>query len=140
MNRVFKFMFVLELIVCFAPAVFLLILGVVIMPVSFIMEPRVSNLDGLAMVLGGLCGLVGISAALAALMSGARSRLPTPVILVLAALGFASLLPLVVGSVDSFGWRIVGLLPILAGLHVVYLARAQLLRRAPTTRHASDDV
>lgn len=38
----------------------------------------------------------------------------------------ASLLALVVGSVDNYWWRIVGLLPMVATAHMFYLARGYL--------------
>jgi hypothetical protein len=126
-----KVLLVLELFVCFSPAVVLLLLGLIFLPMSFVMAPRLENLDGLAMVVGGLCGVVGIAVIVAALMSGKSPRLPTRFVLVLAGLGGASLLPLVVGSVDSFGWRLLGLLPILAGVHVIYLARSLLFKARP---------
>ena len=135
-----KVLLVLELFVCFAPAVVMLILGLIFVPVSFVMDPRFGNLDGLAMIVGGLSGTVGISVVVAALMSGKRPRLSTRVILVLAAMGFASLLPLVIGSVDSFRWRVFGLLPIAAGVHVIYLARSLLFTGLPATRGQVDDV
>jgi hypothetical protein len=117
-----KVLLVLELLVCFAPAVVLLILGLIIIPASFAMEPRLENLHGPAMLVGGLCGVIGIS-----------------VVLIFAALGLASLLPLVVGSVDSFRWRLFGLLPILAGLHVMYLARSLLFKKKITARGQAED-
>jgi len=126
MNRRFKVLLILELIVCFGPVVALLVLGLLIIPVAFVMDPRASNLDAVAMIVGGLCGLVGVFAVVRTLMSGKRSRISTPVIIVLAAFGFASLIPIVVGSVHSQWWRLIGLLPILASLHMIYLARAQL--------------
>jgi hypothetical protein len=134
-----KVLLVLELLVCFAPAVVLLILGLIIIPASFAMEPRLENLHGPAMLVGGLCGVIGISFVVAALMSGKEPRLASPVVLILAALGLASLLPLVVGSVDSFRWRLFGLLPILAGLHVMYLARSLLFKKKITARGQADD-
>ena len=133
-----KVLLVLELFVCFAPAVVMLFLGLIFLPVSFIMEPRLDNLDGLAMVVGGICGIVGIFVVVAALMSGKKPELSTRVILILAAMGFASLLPLVIGSVDSIRWRLFGLLPIAAGVHVIYLARS-LLFAAPSATHGQVD-
>jgi hypothetical protein len=135
-----KVLLVIELFVCFAPATLLLFFGLLFLPVSFVINPQLGNLDALAMVVGGLCGIVGIVVVVAALLSDKRPRLSTATILVLAALGVASLLPLVVGSVDSLSWRLLGLLPILAGAHVIYLARSLLFksRVAPSGRH--DDV
>jgi hypothetical protein len=135
-----KVLLALELFVCFAPAAVMLFLGLVFLPVSFIMEPRLDNLDGLAMVVGGACGMVGIFVVAAAFMSGRKPQLSTPVILILAAMGFASLLPLVIGSVDSFRWRLFGLLPIAAGVHVIYLARSLLFTAPPATQRHVDDV
>jgi hypothetical protein len=135
-----KVLLMLELFVCFAPAVVMLFLGLIFLPVSFVMDPRLGNLDGLAMIVGGLCGVIGISVVVAALMSGKKPQLSTRVILVLAAMGFASLLPLVVGSVDSFGWRLFGLLPILAGVHVIYLARSLLFGDKTQVQGQVDDV
>ena len=135
-----KVLLILELFVCFAPAVVMLLLGLIFLPVSFVMGPRFGNLGGLAMIVGGLSGTVGISVVVAALMSGKRPRLSTRVILVLAAMGFASLLPLVIGSADSFRWRLFGLLPIAASVHVIYLARSLLFTGLPATRGQVDDV
>ena len=140
MRENLKVLLILELFVCFAPAVVLLFLGLLIIPVSFLMEPRLETLDGPAMVIGGLCGMVGISVVVSALMSGTKPRLSTPVVLVLAAMGFVSLLPLAIGSVDSFRWRVFGWLPILAGLHVIYLARSLLFRHEALARGNVDDV
>ena len=130
-GRRFKFLLILELIVCFAPVVALLILGLLIIPVSFVMDPRASNLDALAMIVGGICGMVGVFSIGTAVMSGKRPRISTPVIVIFATLGIASLLPIVVGSVDYDWWRLIGLLPILASLHLVYLARALLFNHPP---------
>ena len=100
-----KVLLILELFVCFAPAVAQLVLGLFVISVSFAADPRLETLDDLAMVCGGLCGLFGLSVVVAALMSGKKPGLSTPVVLVLAAMGFASLLPLAIGSVD-FRYRL----------------------------------
>ena len=128
MRRSLKALLLLELFACFAPAIVLLLLGLIVIPVSFLMDPRLEALGGAAMVIGGLAGMTGIAIVVAALMSGTKPKLSTPVVLALAAMGFASLLPLAVGTVDSFGWRLIGWLPILAGAHVIYLARSLLFR------------
>jgi hypothetical protein len=135
-----KVLLVLELFVCFAPAVVMLLLGLIFLPVSFAMAPRLENLDGLAMVVGGVFGIIGIFVVVAALMSDKKPQLSTRVILILVAMGFASLLPLVIGSVDSFRWRLIGLLPIVAGVHVIYLARPLLFTAPPPTQRSVDDV
>jgi hypothetical protein len=135
-----KILLILELFVCFAPALVLLFFGLVFIPVSFLMDPRLENLDGPAMIVGGVAGVIGISIVVASLLSATRPKVSTPIALVLAALGCASLLPLAIGSVDSFRWRLFGWLPILAGLHVIYLARSLLFGEKTQVQGHVDDV
>jgi hypothetical protein len=140
MRENLKVLLILELFVCFAPALVQLFLGLLIIPVGFAMDPSLEVLESLAMVIGGLCGMVGLSVVVAALISGKEPRLSTPVVLLLASLGFASLLPLVVDPGDSSNWRLIGLMPILGGLHVIYLARSILFKVRVQWLGDNDDV
>jgi len=139
MNRALKALVVIEVFVCFSPALVLLFLGIMVIPNSFIAHPDVQNLGTLVTVAGGLCGLVGALMLANLVVSGTPSRSTTRGILVLAAIGAASLLPIVVGAVDSFRWRLIGLLPILASLHLIYLARTHLFGyQAPSPGESGD--
>ena len=128
-----KALVMVEVLICFGPVSVLLILGLLIVLVSLVMDPShaAGNLDGLAMVIGGILGLIGLGALLRTVFSGKPPRMSRRVILVFTALGMASLLPLVIGSVDILWWRLIGLLPMLAAAHLIYLARANLFGVRP---------
>ena len=133
MGRLAKTLLIIELFICFAPAAILLVLGMIIIPMGIIFGPTLAygNLAALAMVIAGALGMHALLTVVSMLLSGKRSKLSTRYILLFAALGLASLLPIVVGGVDAHWWRLVGLLPILAAAHVFYLARGYLFAHQP---------
>lgn len=133
MTRPAKILFVVELLVCFGPVAIMLALGMLIIPMGIVFGGHlaVGNFAALAFVIAGALGMHALLTVVGMLMSGQLARLSPRVILVFAAIGFAALLPMVVGPVSSPWWRLVGLLPLLAGAHVIYLARAQLFSHRP---------
>jgi hypothetical protein len=131
MSRLAKAFLLLELTICFAPVAILLFLGMFIIPMGLIFGPtlELGNLAALAMVVAGALGMHALLTVVSALMSGKRPKLSPRLILIFAAIGCVPLLPIVIGRVDSSWWRLVGLLPLLAGAHVIYLARAHLFEQ-----------
>jgi hypothetical protein len=131
MTRLGKALLIIELVVCFAPVAILLYVGLIFFLHALALSVSsglfdVHDLLPVAMLLAGVLGMAALFAVVAILIAGGQSVFSNRIILVFALAGFASLLPLVAGPVDSNWWRLVGLLPILAGLHVLYLARAHL--------------
>ena len=136
MTRLGKALLIIELVVCFAPVAVLLFLGLIVVLLGLVLHglvPSASsgvfdahNLLPVAMLLAGVLGMAALFAVVGILIADGRPAFSVRVIRVFALAGIASLLPMVVGPVDSNWWRLVGILPIFAGLHVLYLARAHL--------------
>jgi hypothetical protein len=139
MKPAFKILLLLEVAVCFAPALLVLMLGVMMTPVQvwylFTGEAgMVSTLMFICLVVGGLAGNIALTNVLLRILSPPSHFLGRGWTLLGIFAGGAALLPLAVGDVDSNWWRIVGWMPLLCTLHLIYLCRGFLFARRQTSR------
>jgi hypothetical protein len=140
MKATVKTFLLIETAVCFIPALLLLALGLIMLPVqiSFLFARAgdagtTGALTVIALVAGGMAGVTALANVLVAILSPASSFLGRGWTLAGAVAGGAALLPYAVGPVDSAWWRLVGWMPLLCAVHVIYLGRAFLFPNA--TRH-----
>ena len=143
MSRFARVLLVIELIVCFAPATILLLLGAMIIPIGIVAAAfrgvfLAQYFLSVALIVAGVLGMVGLLALASLIGLGTPTRISNRAILALALTGAAALMPMVVS--DSQWWRLIGVLPILASLHLIYLARGQLFPLWPESRTSLDDV
>ena len=124
-----KVLLCIEVVVCFAPVVLLLLMGLLLIPIQFLAlndEPLLWR--GPAALLGSVvCGGVGLTTLLFVLgkllLGSAQIRSPW-VICTGVALGALPIVPMVA---SGYGWWwIVGVLPLAASAHILFLARRML--------------
>ena len=152
MKKLSRNLLLFELVICFAPAVAFLAIGIVMLPIwvgmlgaaIFKAEYRnaIAGIEGVAVVasilavVGGIIGLVGLLRVMRLLLKPdapatvtARTRL-----YVLIGVATPILLAIVFFWRDIWPMVFVSGLPILASLHIVYLARKALFpNEAPST-------
>jgi len=132
-----KTLLCLEVVVCFAPVVVLLLLGVLLVPMQFVAinhEPLMwrGSASLLASIACGGIGLVTLVFMLGSIFFR-RKPLASPwLICTGVAIGALPIVPMAVYG-DPWGWKLVGALPLLATAHILYLGRAMLF---PSWRHA----
>lgn len=125
-----KILLTIEVVICFAPVVLLLVVGASLAPFQ-VHVATTSPLDWRAAVtvLGLVtCGLIGFSTlayVLGKLFSGHTSMSRPTLVCIGAALGALALMPLLLGG--TLRWKLVGLLPLGASVHVLFLARRMLI-------------
>ena len=124
-----KALLAIELLVCFGPVLRLLLVGVAIVPIQFFVATTDplnwhSAWGGVGQVTGGLIGTVALAYVASRLFAdqGSINR-PTWVCIGIA-LGASAVSPLLSGS--PLGWIFIGLLPLAASAHIVFLARHML--------------
>jgi hypothetical protein len=144
MNRHTRNLLLFELLVCFAPAVAFLAIGVLMLPIwvgmlgasIFKVEYRsaISGIEGVAVVasilavLGGIIGLVGLLRVMRLLLKPDAPTVITSRTRLYVVVGVAT--PVLLAIV--FFWRdiwplvFLSVLPIAASLHIVFLARKAL--------------
>jgi hypothetical protein len=124
-----KFLLQLETAVCFAPAAVLLLLGVIALPsqIYFLFANPEEDIGGTlalsAVTIGGIAGLVALTNLLSWIMNPSSSFIGRWWTLAGAVVGGAALLPYTIGPVDSHWWRLVGLMPLVCSVHLIYLGR-----------------
>jgi hypothetical protein len=133
-----KVLILIETAVCFAPALLILLLGLLMVPVQiwflFTGAGKEAGSDGafelMALVTAGAAGVVALGNLLLWILGPRSHFLGRGWTLVGAIAGGVALLPYVYGSVDSGWWRFVGWMPLLCPAHLMYLGRAFLFTRA----------
>ena len=131
----------IEVIVCFAPMVLLLLLGVLLVPIQFVAinhEPLLwrDSAFVLAQVACGVIGLVTLLSLLGSLLFGLK-RIGGPwLVCTGVALGALPIVPIAVFG-DPWGWKLLGVLPLAATSHILYLSRRALFS---SWRHALGSV
>jgi hypothetical protein len=136
MKPAFKTLLLLEVAVCFAPALLLFVLGLMMTPVQiWFLFTRIGNggTDGalmlICLVVGGLAGIIALTNVLLRILSPPSNFLGRGWTLLGAFAGGAALMPVAIGPVDSDWWRIVGWMPLLCTFHLIYLCRGFLFAR-----------
>ena len=131
MRAPLKTLLVLELLVCFGPMTLMLMIGALLIPIqvaALFYEPLLW--DGPVEVIGSvLCGAVGLGTLLFLLgmlfEKSAADTVKTPLLVLAGAI--VGVIPLIdVVTSPSLGWRIAGAMPIVSGLHVMFLSRRML--------------
>jgi hypothetical protein len=121
---------IVELVVCFGPLIPLLVLGLLVAPVQLMMvgtAPSPNWLDaviGLGQVACGLIGLASLAYVVSKLFEGHGSISRPTLVCIGTAIGALAVTPMLLSS--SLGWTLVGLLPLIASLHILFLARRML--------------
>lgn len=130
MKAAIKTLVLIEVVVCFAPASLILAFGVMMVPTQiwFLFthegEGAVSGPLGLiVLVAGGIAGNIALLNLLLRILSPPVHFLGRGWTLLGALAGAAALTPYTFGPVDSAGWRLVGWMPLLCTLHLIYLGR-----------------
>jgi hypothetical protein len=130
MRSAAKALLLMEIVVCFAPALVLLALGLIVLPVQvwFLLDRAGEDGTGgaltvLALVIGGMAGVIALANLIFWITASRSSFLSRGWTLAGAVAGSAALWPYVFGPVDSTWWRLVGLMPLLCAVHLLYLGR-----------------
>lgn len=125
-----KAFLLVETVVCFAPALVLLALGLIMLPVQIWFLLDRAGEDGttgaltvLALVVGGMAGVMALANLMFWITASRSSFLSRGWTLAGAVAGGAALWPYAFGPVDSTWWRLVGLMPLLCTVHLIYLGR-----------------
>ena len=126
-----KTLLIIEVFVCFGPALLLLLFGLLLVPMQFyFLFSYDEAVIGAALLIGAVfCGLAGfltLTTVLGSLLEGQPVDRDPRYVYAGIALGLLPLLTYVTSN--SPAWRLVGLLPIAATVHIVYLSRG-LIRR-----------
>ena len=134
-----KVLIAIEVMICFGPAAILWCLGLMFAPLWVLSgsEPDLEAIAILAMVVGGAFGIVSLLAVLDGLVAQRPPKLSTRVTIVFSVVGAAALLPLVFGFFPFPGARVIGLLPIIGMLNLLYLSRVTMFPRPPPPVEAS---
>ena len=132
-----KVLLCVEVVVCFAPVVLMLLLGVLLVPIQFVAinhEPLTwrDSATLLASVACGGIGLVTLSFTLGTIFFRRKPIAGAWLVCTGVALGALPIVPWVVYG-DTWLWRLFGLLPLLATAHILYLGRGLLFS---SWRHA----
>jgi hypothetical protein len=133
-----KVLLLIEASVCFAPALLMLLLGIMMVPVQiwflFTRAGKEAGANGafevIVLVAAGIAGVVALGNLLLSILNPRSHFLGRGWTLVGAIAGGAALLPFVYGPVDSGWWRLVGWMPLLCSAHLMYLGRGFLFTRA----------
>jgi hypothetical protein len=128
-----KTLLLIEVAVCFAPALLVLALGVIMLPVQIWFLFTRAGEDGtvgaiavIALVAGGIAGTIALANVLLRILRPPSNFLARGWTLVGILAGAATLMPYALGPVDSVGWRLVGWMPLLCTFHLIYLSRGFL--------------
>jgi hypothetical protein len=130
MKAAIKTLLMIEVAVCFAPASLILALGVMMVPTQiwFLFrdqgeDPVWGPLGLIVLVIGGIAGNIAVLNLLLRILSPPSHFLPRGWTLLGTLAGAAALTPYTFGPVDSGWWRLVGWMPLLCTLHLIYLGR-----------------
>ena len=130
MKSTAKVLLLMETMVCFAPALVLLGVGLIMAPVPIWFLLNRAGEDGtsgalaeLALVIGGTTGIIALTNLMFWITAPRLSFLGRGWTLAGAVAGGAVLWPYAFGPVDSTWWRLVGLPPMLCAVHLIYLGR-----------------
>jgi hypothetical protein len=136
-----KVLLSIEVVVCFAPVLLLLLLGVLLVPFQLFAvnhEPLIWR--GPATVIASVaCGGIGLLTLLFVLgkLFFGRKPVESPTLVCTGvALGALPIIPMAMFG-DPWGWKLVGALPLAASAHILFLARGMLFS---SWRHASRSV
>ena len=132
MSTIARTLIVVEVMICFGPMSLVLLLGLVIAPMQlqFLFtlegEGRLGSLILLASVGAGMAGLVALTNVLLWILGPSSTFLGRRWTWLGILLGILPISMYAFGPVDSIGWRVAGVLPLVCTLHLSYLARAFL--------------
>ena len=124
-----KVLLTIEILVCFGPVLLLLVVGVTFAPIQLVVATRDPlNWHSALTVVGQVtCGLIGtgtLAYVVGKLFAGEGSISRPMLVCIGIALGALAVSPLLSGS--PLGWILIGLLPLAASTHIVFLARRML--------------
>jgi hypothetical protein len=130
MARLSRVLLTIEVIVCFAPLLLMLVVGALLIPMQVLGisdEPLIWQ--GPATLIGSVvCGVIGLFTlifVLANLFLG-RSSIDKPALICTGvALGALPIVPIAVFG-DSLPWRLFGVLPLAATAHILFLGRRMI--------------
>jgi hypothetical protein len=129
MRPVFKTLLLVEVVACFGPMTAMLMMGALLLPIQLIslfIEPLLweGPVEVITMVLCGSVGLVTLLFLLDKLFDETATIERAWLVFVGAFIGAAPLIePL---TSPTVAWRILGAMPIIAGVHILYLSRRML--------------
>jgi hypothetical protein len=131
-----KVLVCVEVVVCFAPLLPVLLMGALLIPMQFVFlshEPLLwrGSASLMASVACGAIGLVTLLFVLGKLLFGGTAIRSPWVIFIGVALGMLPIVPMAVSG-DGW-WRLFGALPLVASAHLLFLARGMLF---PSRRDA----
>jgi hypothetical protein len=140
MRASLKALLVLEVVVCFGPMTLMLMIGTLLVPIqiaALFYEPLLweGPVQVIGMVLSGAVGLTTLLYLLDKLFDASEDEIIDRPLLVLAGAIVGALPLLDAITSPHLGWRILGAMPIVAGIHLILLSRKLLFPvRAPTLR------
>ncbi|WP_447528444.1 hypothetical protein [Vreelandella sp. TE19] len=122
-----KILLLMEVIICFGPALLILVMGFVVIPVAFqsLVDGHATGAYILAMLIGGCFGMAAlISLVVKILEPDLRTLLPRKILLfmsfgMLALIGF-----LIMAGKGGVSWQLgIASLPLVASIHLIYVGR-----------------
>ena len=135
MRATLKALLVLEVLVCFGPMTLLLLIGALLVPMQIVglfYEPHWKDaVWAIGQVLSGAVGLATLVYLLGKLLDGAETVDRPLLVLAGAIVGVLPLLEPITST--TLAWRILGAMPVVSGIHIVFLSRRMLFgaRRRP---------
>ena len=129
LRAVLRTLLLVEIVVCFGPMTVMLMMGALLIPVQVIAlfaEPLLweGPVEVIGMVLSGAVGLVTLLFLLDKLFDETAAVKRPWLVFAGAIIGMLSLIEPLTSSMVA--WRILGAMPIAAGLHVLFLSRRLL--------------
>jgi hypothetical protein len=135
-----KLLLTIEVVVAFAPSLVLLLFGILLLPVqiyALFTEPLIWQ--GPVYVMGsvafGIVGLFTLALVLIKLFRGADSIHRPTLVCAGMTLGIMPIVPYAVFG-DSWGWNVVGILPLAVSAHVLFLSRRLIFPSWKETRRS----
>ena len=131
MNRLTKGLLLIEIVICFIPISYLLLLGIIMVPIQawFLANAELESIQGPVYVFwtvaAGICGLVALVCVVRWLLFQTRANINPKIVLLLTCIGIVPVFQMALGADDLFG-VLATVLPLLCSAHLVYLARAYL--------------
>ena len=129
MKQVSKLLLLLEVLVCYGPAVCYLAIGLAFVPFWLLsaLTGEFAALTLLLMVVGGVCGIIALVALVIKLLNPRMAVISAGKIRILSMFGMVASVAILLqtGSLDRLyqAETLVFLLPVVASVHIIYLGR-----------------
>ena len=134
MKSFYRFLLILEVLVCFGYWFILLAAGLLIVPlqIEFLRDGRIDALLPIFAIICGLLGVYGLVAVIRMLFRERRGASSLMMVRASIVVGFLPIIGLFVISLmgSAVGDVLLTLLPLGSGVHLIYLARNYLFRHA----------